>query len=219
MTTYPSELKAQLETERRGLPFLVYRDGAERQRIFVLRERVQSVTIGRGTATDVSLDWDEKVSWVHAELERIGGAWTVIDDGLSRNGTHLNGERVSGRRRLCDGDLLRAGGTSLLFRDPLRRNSGMTVVTPEAGTQARLSDAQRRVLVALCRPFKDGDAYASPPPNQQIAEELFLGVDTVKTHLRALFARFEIEDLPQNQKRLKLVEIALKSGAVSPREL
>jgi pSer/pThr/pTyr-binding forkhead associated (FHA) protein len=219
MTTYPSELKAQLETERRGLPFLVYRDGTERQRIFVLGERVQSVTIGRGTATDVSLDWDEKVSWVHAELERIGGAWTVIDDGLSRNGTHLNGERVSGRRRLCDGDLLRAGGTSLLFRDPLRRNSGMTVVTPEAGTQARLSDAQRRVLVALCRPFKDGDAYASPPPNQQIAEELFLGVDTVKTHLRALFARFEIEDLPQNQKRLKLVEIALKSGAVSPREL
>jgi hypothetical protein len=41
----------------------------------------------------------------------------------------------------------------------------------------------------------------------------------VKTHLRALFARFEIDDLPQNQKRLKLVEIALKSGVVSRREL
>jgi pSer/pThr/pTyr-binding forkhead associated (FHA) protein len=219
MTTYPSELKAQIETERRGQPFLVYRDGAERQRIFELGEHAQSVTIGRGSATDVSLEWDEKVSWVHAELERIGDAWTVIDDGLSRNGTHINGERVSGRRRLRDGDLLRVGETSLLFRDPLHRKAGVTVVAPETGTQARLSDAQRRVLVALCRPFKDGDAYASPPPNQQIAEELFLGVDTVKTHLRALFARFEIEDLPQNQKRLKLVEIALKSGVVLPRDL
>jgi pSer/pThr/pTyr-binding forkhead associated (FHA) protein len=219
MTPYPSELKAQIESERRGLPFLVYRDSAERQRIFELGERATSVTIGRGSATDVSLEWDEKVSWVHAELERIGDAWTVIDDGLSRNGTHINGERVSGRRRLRDGDLLRAGETSLLFRDPQHGKAGVTVVAPETGTQARLSDAQRRVLVALCRPFKDGDAYASPPPNQQIAEELFLGVDTVKTHLRALFARFEIEDLPQNQKRLKLVEVALKSGVVSPRDL
>ena len=219
MTPYPSELKAQIETERRGLPFLVYRDSSERQRIFELGEHAPSVTIGRGSATDVSLEWDEKVSWVHAELERIGDAWTVIDDGLSRNGTHINGERVSGRRRLRDGDLLRAGETSLLFRDPQHGKAGVTVVTPETGTQARLSDAQRRVLVALCRPFKDGDAYASPPPNQQIAEELFVGVDTVKTHLRALFAHFEIEDLPQNQKRLKLVEVALKSGVVSPRDL
>jgi pSer/pThr/pTyr-binding forkhead associated (FHA) protein len=219
MTPYPSELKAQIETERRGLPFLVYRDSSERQRIFELGEHAPSVTIGRGSATDVSLEWDEKVSWVHAELERIGDAWTVIDDGLSRNGTQINGERVSGRRRLRDGDLLRAGETSLLFRDPQHGKAGVTVVAPETGTQARLSDAQRRVLVALCRPFKDGDAYASPPPNQQIADELFLGVDTVKTHLRALFARFEIEDLPQNQKRLKLVELALKSGVVSPRDL
>jgi pSer/pThr/pTyr-binding forkhead associated (FHA) protein len=219
MTTHPSELKAQIETERRGLPFLVYRDSADRQRIFELADGTPSVTIGRGAATDVSLEWDEKVSWVHAELERIGDAWTVIDDGLSRNGTHVNGERVSGRRRLRDGDLLAAGGTSLLFRDPLRRKAGETVVTPEIEAQTRLSAAQRRVLVSLCRPFKDGDAYASPPPNQQIAEELFLGVDTVKTHLRALFAHFEIEDLPQNQKRLKLVELALKSGVVSPRDL
>jgi pSer/pThr/pTyr-binding forkhead associated (FHA) protein len=216
---YPSELKAQIETERRGLPFLVYRDAEERQRIFELGERAQSVTIGRGSTSDVSLEWDEEVSWVHAELERVGDAWTVVDDGLSRNGTHLNGERLSGRRRLRDGDSFRVGGTSLLFREPLQRKAGVTVVTPGTEAQARLSDAQRRVLVALCRPFKDGDAYASPPPNQQIADELFLGVDTVKTHLRALFARFEIEDLPQNQKRLKLVEIALRSGVVSRREL
>ena len=30
--------------------------------------------------------------------------WTVVDDGLSRNGTYVNGERIHGRRRLVDGD-------------------------------------------------------------------------------------------------------------------
>ena len=53
-----------------------------------------------------------------------------------------------------------------------------------------LSEAQRRVLVALCRPFKESSGYATPATNQQIAAELFLTVDAVKTHLRALFAKF-----------------------------
>ena len=35
-----------------------------------------------------------------------------MDDGLSRNGTFVNGERLSGRRRLTDGDTLRFGGTT-----------------------------------------------------------------------------------------------------------
>jgi hypothetical protein len=44
-------------------------------------------------------------------------------------------------------------------------------------------------------------------------------VDAVKTHLRALFGKFGIEDLPQNQKRVRLVELALKNGIVTPRDL
>ncbi|MBV8953532.1 MAG: hypothetical protein JO179_05315, partial [Solirubrobacterales bacterium] len=47
----------------------------------------------------------------------------------------------------------------------------------------------------------------------------YLSVDAVKTHLRALFAKFGIEDLPQNQKRIRLVELALKSGVITPRDL
>ncbi len=85
--------------------------------------------------------------------------------------------------------------------------------------RASLSEAQRRVLVALCRPFKESAGYVTPATNQQIAGELFLSVDAVKTHLRALFAKFGIEDLPQNQKRIRLVELALKSGVVTPRDL
>jgi DNA-binding NarL/FixJ family response regulator len=41
----------------------------------------------------------------------------------------------------------------------------------------------------------------------------------VKTHLRALFEKFGVAELPQNQKRVALVERALQSGLVSERDL
>ena len=41
----------------------------------------------------------------------------------------------------------------------------------------------------------------------------------VKTHMRALFESFEVTELPQNQKRVALVERALQSGLISEREL
>jgi hypothetical protein len=37
--------------------------------------------------------------------------------------------------------------------------------------------------------------------------------------MRALFEKLELEDLPQNRKRLALVEKALQSGVVAPRDL
>ena len=73
--------------------------------------------------------------------------------------------------------------------------------------------------MALCRPYREGSAYATPATNQQVADEVFLSVDAVKTHLRTLFSKFGVEDLPQNQKRVKLVELALQSGAITPRDL
>jgi pSer/pThr/pTyr-binding forkhead associated (FHA) protein len=213
----PAELKAQLEAERRGVPFLLYRDEAGSQVIGVMdRERL---TVGRSPDCDVCLAWDGDASRIHAELERIGGVWTVADDGLSRNGTYVNGERVSGRRRLRDDDSLRFGATVVRFRDPGAADAGETNLAGDAPPEARVTDAQRRVLVALCKPFREGSAYATPATNQQIADELFLSVDAVKTHLRALFEKFEVGDVPQNQKRAKLVERAFQSGALSPRDL
>ncbi len=215
----PVELKEQIETEREGTPFLIYRDGEGAQRIFKLSDEVERVTVGRGSSTDIWLEWDTEVSRLHAELGRIGADWTVSDDGLSRNGTHLNGERVVGRRRLRDRDVLRFGQTSAVYREPLTVDVSETEVASEVLSRASLSEAQRRVLVALCRPFKDATGYVTPATNQQIATELYLSVDAVKTHLRALFAKFGIEGLPQNQKRTRLVELALKSGVITPRDL
>jgi FHA domain-containing protein/regulatory LuxR family protein len=214
----PAELKEQIEAERRGEPFLVFRDGSGTQRIFTLGDS-ERVTVGRASATDIWLDWDTEVSRLHAELARIGDDWTVSDDGLSSNGSFLNGDRLAGRRRLRDGDAIRFGQTLAVFRAPRASDAGSTMIAEDSPEAAQLSDAQRRVLVALCRPYKDGSAYSTPATNQQVADELFLSVDAVKTHLRALFGKFGVEDLPQNQKRVKLVENALRSGAIAPRDL
>ena len=74
------------------------------------------------------------------------------------------------------------------------------------------------VLVALCRPYAAG-APAVPASNRQIAEELVLGVETVKTHMRALAEAFGLEDLPQHQKRATLAARALDLGVVGPEDL
>ncbi|MGE5763476.1 MAG: LuxR family transcriptional regulator, partial [Mycobacterium leprae] len=103
------------------------------------------------------------------------------------------------------------------FRGPV---SQATVVAGDLlAAVTSLSDTQRQVLTALCRPFRYGAPYATPATNQQIGAELYLSVDAVKTHLRTLFHKFHIEDLPQNQKRAKLVERAFALGIVSRRDL
>jgi pSer/pThr/pTyr-binding forkhead associated (FHA) protein len=214
-----SELKARMDAERTGRPFLVYRDGDRRQHLFALGEDTDQVSIGRRELSDVVLDWDEEVSRLHALLERVEDDWTVVDDGLSRNGTFVNGERIHGRRRLGDGDTLVIGSTEVTFHSPRPEVQAGTVIASESPVAIALSDTQRRVLVVLCRPYKDGAAFASPATNQQIADELFLSVDAVKTHLRVLFAKFGIEQLPQNQKRARLVERAFHSGAITGRDL
>jgi hypothetical protein len=214
----PSELQERLEADRRGAPYLLLRDDQDRQRIVVLAESGERLVIGRDPATDLALTWDREVSRAHGHLERVGALWAVVDDGLSRNGTFVNGERVGGRRRLTDGDELRFGDTVIIFRAPLPA-SDTTGLAAERPAPPRITDAQRRVLVALCRPFLEGRAFAAPASNRQIAEELFLSPESVRTHMRALFERLEVEDLPQNRKRARLVELAFARRAVGPGDL
>lgn len=202
-----------------GEASLFLRDEAGRQQVATLSAASYRLTVGREVGNDIELSWDSEVSRLHAELERVGKDWVVIDDGLSRNGTYVNGERLMGRRRLRDGDLLLVGGTSLTYRADRSTRSSETVVSGDVVTLLSLSPTQRRVLEALCRPYKAQTPYATPATNQTVAQELYLSVEAVKTQLRVLFQRFGVEDLPQNQKRAKLVELAFRSGLVSERQL
>jgi hypothetical protein len=212
----PVELAERLRAERRGTPFLVYLDGRRRQQLVDLAERTGPVAIGRQAANDISLEHDTEVSRVHAVLEPVRGEWTVVDDGLSRNGTYVNGRRVHARRRLEDGDALAVGRTLMVFVAPDHRAATTTSTTPDA-TPPELSAAQQRVLVALCRPFFD-DPFAGPPSNREIADALFVSVETVKSHLHALFEIFGVGGMPQNRKRSELVRRAFERGVVTGAE-
>ena len=209
----PAELKARLEADRRGAPYVVYRPHPDEQRILELGPAMERATIGRQEACDVSLPEDPSVSRVHAVLERIGNEWTVVDDGSSRNGSFVNGQRVHGRQLLRDGDVMRVGDTSLLFRAQPDRTTAETLPT-SAVPQVDISVAQRRVLIALCRPFA-GAGFATLPSNSEIAEELFLSAETVKSHLHALFQAFGLDDVPPQQKRAQLAAAALERGVVT----
>jgi hypothetical protein len=215
------ELKAQIEAERGGRPFLVFRNGDGEQEIVTIEPGTTSeLWVGRGGSADVRLGWDEEVSTLHAQLEVVRDECTLVDDGLSRNGSYVNEERVHGRRHLRDGDTIRFGRTAILYRRPDEGTAPEeTAIAAESSAAASISPAQRKVLVALCRPYKGAGKFATPATNQEIGAELHLSVDAVKTHMRALFEKLGVGDLPQNQKRVALVERAMNAGVVTQRDL
>jgi FHA domain/Bacterial regulatory proteins, luxR family len=210
------ELAALIAAENDGEPFLAFREGTGDLRLSPLAG-VERVSVGRTQDNDLALHWDREVSRAHAELERVGGVWLLVDDGLSRNGCFVNGERVQGRIRLLDGAVLRFGRTSILFRAP-----GLSVESTVAATAAalvRLTDSERRVLVALCHPLFGTGTVPTPASNREIAERLSLSPSGVKTHIRSLFVKLDIEELPQNRKRAELARRAIASGLVSARDV
>jgi len=211
----PAELKAVIAAQRGGTAFLEYRDGDEELRIVGLGPDRERLSIGRLSGCELALTWDTEVSRAHALLEQAGGAWTVEDRGSS-NGTLVNAARINGPHVLRDGDVLRIGRTQLIFHaggdDDLRRTTpALDRVAPNP------TESQRKVLLELCRPALERGAGAAS--NREVAEALYVSVETVKTHMRALFEAFDVGAVPQYHKRTELVRRALETGLVSVHDL
>lgn len=211
----PPERAALFVAEQAGGPFLVYRDTYGDLRIVPLGD-TERVRVGRTAGNDVVLEGDAEVSRSHALLEAEAAGWTVVDDGMSRNGTFVNAERVRRHRRLADRDVLRVGGTSILFRHPAMVVDDSTAVS--LAPPQRVTEAERRVLVALCGPLLQPGVAAVPATNGEIAVALHLSLPGVKSHVRSLFAKLGVHDLPQNLKRAELARRALESGLVTTRD-
>jgi hypothetical protein len=214
----PEEQEERRAAVDRGVPFLVFRDGDGRQRIFNLEGSSDSVTVGRRFEADISLPWDPEASRLHAELAYRAGEWTICDDGWSQNGTWVNGLRLAGRRRLADGDLVKIGRTIMGFHQPGAGGPGPTMVEAELSSTPRFSEQQQRILRALCRPlFADGDGF-NPNSDLEVAEETGVDVEVVTQELDLLARLFGLEDMPRPERRAEVALLAVRSGLVSADE-
>jgi DNA-binding CsgD family transcriptional regulator len=171
----------------------------------------QRVTVGTLESNDVVVDADG-VSRVHAVFERFGDTWCVRDLG-SRNGTFVNGGRIVGERALHSGDEVLLGRLRLLFRGPAPGKE--TAAIAEAPP---LTQRERDVLLALCRPLLTGDAFTEPASIRTIAAELVVSEAAVKQHLSRLYVKFDI-GAHGERKRVRLANAALSTGAVKLSDL
>ena len=215
-----SLLNERLELERRDRSFLAYRDGTGRQRLFDLASADARVMIGRREDNDVALSWDGEVSRLHAALERGDDRWELVDEGVARNGSFLNGRRVTGRHELRDGDVLRFGDTIVLYRMPTRAEpaveaqpgSGVTVMGSAPLLDMELSETERRVLAALSKHVTVDSGADTMSTNERIAQDLSMGAGDVEAIVSTLFRKFHTSHLPEGQQHDSLVERASQSG-------
>ncbi|AKK26083.1 FHA domain-containing protein [Mycobacterium sp. EPa45] len=176
----------------------------------------ERVTVGKSSSNVVSLEHDSTVSRLHAVLENLGYAWSIRDVG-SRNGTYINGEKISAERVLRSGDELRVGKSKLVFwevRDADEVTIGEATVSVAPTQPApRLTPRELEVLVVLCRPLVSGDPFPEAVSVRQMAQELFVTEAAIKQHLQNLYDKFAIP--PEGERRVRLANEAIRRGAVT----
>jgi len=189
-----------------GTPFLRIEEGGE-----VIALRGEVTTVGRGVGVDIRLD-DPSVSRLHAELVRRGPYVYVVDLGLSRNGTRVNGRPVA-RRVLEEGDVLSFGAARARIGGLPREE--MAVETELRRPAApELTRRELDVLTALCRPALSDEAFATPATAHEIALDLVVTEAAVKQHLLRLYQKFRIPEGQNRRTRLANEVVAL--GLVKP---
>ena len=176
---------------------------------------------------------DPAISDPHAELERQGKRWQVFDNPPSANGTALLRKGESDWRpigttgmRLEDEDVLHCGDTFIIYKEKigLHTEHGQTVGPREKAHPANRpptpTDAQKLVLVELCRPNL-ASTSATRPTNGEIASTLVISEETVKSHLSAMYKTYEKWMSNENGSldRDRLSAVAIKYGVVDSNDL
>ena len=176
----------------------------------------ERVTVGKSSTNLVSLNHDSTVSRVHAVLENLGFAWSIRDVG-SRNGTYLNGEKISAERVLRSGDELRVGKSRLIFWEVKEGDeataSEATISAAPAQLPPPLTRRELEVLVVLCRPLVSDDPFPEAVSVRRMAQELFVTEAAIKQHLQNLYDKFAIP--PEGERRVRLANEAIRRGAVT----
>lgn len=159
------------------------------------------LTIGRSASNDIVLKEDQTVSREHAAIESLpGGQWRVRDL-HSRNGTFVNGLKVSGSAPLRPGDRIEIGSSTLEMADSSGTGAPMTTVAPstEALGIANLTKREREVVRLI----------ASGKTDLEVSETLVISVNTVRSHLERIQVKLGV------RRRTELARLAVRLGLVN----
>lgn len=170
-------------------------------------------TIGKSSDNDLAVPSDPTLSRYHAVLEPVGETW-VIRDLDSKNGTFVNNERVFNDHVLRNRDELLLGETRLLFRAAAAKDD----TTQKKKPAPYLTPTEHEVLVLLCKPWKDGNAFTQPARVKDMAEQRFVTQAAIKNTLASLYLKFDIPEDEPDQRRALLANAAWESGVVGPRD-
>jgi DNA-binding NarL/FixJ family response regulator len=130
------------------------------------------------------------------------------------NGLFVNGVRLApgAVHLLAAGDEIRLGERTALTFHELGAASSDRSRTEVARPRPELTAGERRVLLALCSPVLDGDAFTPPASVSAIAEQLCVTESAVKQQLGRLYLKFGVDE--GADRRVRLANEALTCGAV-----
>jgi adenylate cyclase len=178
------------------MAMLSYKDAAGVVHNVPLRGR--SVTIGRHPDQDIQI-LDRVVSKAHCRVELVNGRYSVCDIN-SRNGTYVNGIRISARRPLGNGDEVCVGSTKLRFIEDRPEDSLRTRVTfhesaSETNIRTRVSGEYDQRFLPESQIHDEGALrrdYEKLRIAAELQEEIGLELDLEVLLARILDKAFEI---------------------------
>jgi len=164
------------------------------------------LVVGRSAAADLAIHGDEFASAAHLELLPRAGYWMAEDLG-STNGTRIRGEQLTGRRLLRHEDVIEIGSRTRLVY--LASQADARTPPLRAPKTDELTGRERDVLAALAI-HRRRDFAAGPASNEEIARELKLGLETVRTHIKSLYRKTGIaSSTPDRRLRLAMLGLTL----------
>jgi hypothetical protein len=208
------------QPERTGDAWLVlYQPGSRPRTVALETELTVGRHLGQPDVTGhLAIQGDAAVSRLHAVLTQKALGWCVQAAG-STNGMFVNGVRLAAGavQLLAPGDELRMGEHTTLIFHSLNSPRGDRSHTQTARGVPDLTPAERRVLLCLCSPVLDGDAFTPPATVPIIAAQLCVTDSAIKQQLGRLYLKFDIDDGPD--RRVRLANDALTRGAVRRADL
>ena len=160
-------------------PFLKFEEGDGRE-IPLISGSVWK--IGRGEQNAIVLIHD-LVSRNHAMIQQLDDGEFYLIDMDSRNGSFLNGQRLTAPAALRDGDHLSFGTSRLCFRNPSRADTGPSPRTPVQGQNAALfQQATVSVLVVDIRGFAALAQRLDPEVLSKLLETWSAEADRIMRH-------------------------------------